>query len=148
MSGRNESRERRRIPDNHKEPCAVCGEPMKAVNAEEAGLMTRANQILIGVLRHYSMLYYGTKDVTDLSAVAVEMRSNTSSLDDAERQEFMDYVDSDDGKEGWKAPLAQEGYRFRNVAVIFVISVLFVGGLWAILDFSGVIPDRSTQAAR
>lgn len=51
----------------HKEDCAMCGEPMKGANPEETHLMTRANSILVGVLRHYSMLYYGTKDVTDLS---------------------------------------------------------------------------------
>eukprot|EP00391_Amoebophrya_sp_Ameob2_P003552 CAMPEP_0179009602 /NCGR_PEP_ID=MMETSP0795-20121207/16360_1 /TAXON_ID=88552 /ORGANISM="Amoebophrya sp., Strain Ameob2" /LENGTH=148 /DNA_ID=CAMNT_0020704811 /DNA_START=175 /DNA_END=621 /DNA_ORIENTATION=- len=120
----------------HKEDCAMCGEPMKGANPEETHLMTRANSILVGVLRHYSMLYYGTKDVTDLSGVAVEMKSASSDIDDAERQEFMDYVDSDDGKDGWKPPLAQEGWRFKVVVVVMLV------GTWAILDAAKVIPDK------
>ena len=48
--------------------CAMCGEPMKAKDEKDARLMARTSEVLIGVLRHFSKLYYGCHDVTDPTA--------------------------------------------------------------------------------
>lgn len=63
----------------------------------EKRICKRANQVLIGLLRHYSYKYYGVEDVTQANAVEVEMSSAGSSTDGDQSED----ADSDEER-GWK----------------------------------------------
>ncbi|CAD7929836.1 unnamed protein product [Amoebophrya sp. A25] len=126
----------------HKDPCAMCGEPLKDKTEEK--LVSRTNNILMGILRYYSRLYYGVDDCTNMSEVTIELKSNASSSDDDEdRKEFQEYVDSDDGKEGWKEPLGKEGYRYWKMFLIFACTCFGIGATMLALDLSKAIPDKT-----
>ncbi|CAD7923755.1 unnamed protein product [Amoebophrya sp. A120] len=118
--------------------CAVCGEPMKARNAEERHLMQRTNEIMIGILRYYSHMYFGVGDVTNLKAemegVEIEMDTGVDDYMDEQREQFLEYVDSDDGQEGWKPPLQRSLWSYHTVAGVMVTVILVIGITWILLD--------------
>ncbi|CAD7929825.1 unnamed protein product [Amoebophrya sp. A25] len=136
----------------HHLPCAVCGEPIKGADANEAALIARTSDVLVGVLQYFSRVYFGATDVTDIARkgtmdqVQLEFSDYESDDDDAEeRDDFLHYIDSDDGKDGWKPPLARQNYSWYTLAGVMTGTVLLFAVTWIILEMSSVLPDSNVS---
>jgi len=110
-------------------------------------MISRTNEIVIGILRHYSRLYFGVSDVTmnvdfaEGGAVEIELDAGVDDDEDSARKLFLDDVDSDDDEVGWKPALHAEQWRWSRVALGMVASLLFVGVLWIVLELLHVVPE-------
>ena len=71
-----------------------------------------------------------------MGAVEIELDAGVDDDEDSARKLFLDDVDSDDDAVGWKPALHAERWRWSNVALGMVASLLFVGVLWIVLEVS------------
>lgn len=125
------------------DPCEVFDVPFE--NAAEHRTMQRANAIIVGLLKHYSVFYYGKEDVTrNVTDVKLDVSSESDrSSDEGGIADEQRKVDSDDGRAGWKSIDKNKVQNWSPVCVSIIMCsiVILMVAIYVGLKLSGMLKD-------